>query len=240
MIVLMAIIIPSAVIIRRNSRNDARRAMLLDVQAALEQYYVKYKHYPSTCNAVRTTSPDSRWDSKCNDTTGNPRSAAGVGPAQRFCRTANPGDLVCTNAYTHLLTFYSNSPSSNPLAFANQPNNTEFPGYSDNWIPGMVSKGIMTALPVDPRGAGAVFDGSETNCGIGQPVRFTYKSSGYHYKLTLQCGFEGPISKLGDMADPKYPNVRFMAVYSKRLDEGKFSCSTIQGTDSNLSVPACW
>jgi general secretion pathway protein G len=102
---LFAIIITSAAVIKRNSRDAQRQSDLRSIQSALEQYNADQTYYPSSWN-LATPIPTS-----LTSNTGNPNQSPSPNPTPRVYLNRVPADPNSGVGNNYL---YSPLPSTNP------------------------------------------------------------------------------------------------------------------------------
>lgn len=146
---------------------------------------------------------------------------------------ANNGTAYCTSGVfsnTNIRWFYGTPPFGQ---FSN----------GGNWIPGLISTGLIRYLPKDPRES-KFPTVTDATCTGGVRVTYRYRSTGAHYKLQAFCGVEGANVVAGDdMYNPSappfdQPTMRSLIVTDIPLPTGQ-SCVGLSNAD-RFDVPACW
>lgn len=203
---------------REKARNEVRRSDLRTLQLALERYYAVNKKYPSTCPAP------------CDNTTGT-------------CYRNNPGTRTCVPASIALNRPYTfSSTEGTCTAF-----NTSGCSNSGDWIPGLVAGGFIPSLPRDPQEGKSVSIVGDSTCPNGSIKKYTYRSTGYQYKLRAFCSYEGGTSVSTDEAyDPRSPYSLMVTSPLASLPATASgwnltdACASWAGNWTNPNLPPCW
>ena len=109
------------------------------------------------------------------------------------------------NALSRYYSDYGAYPPTSGAWYSSESGDANFSNNGGNWIPGLVSSGMIGSLPKDPQG------GLSTNtvCAAAVPAftrAFVYKSDGSEYKLISLCALEGAaLPSTNTLYDPVRP-----------------------------------
>ena len=96
------------------------------------------------------------------------------------------------NALNRYYSDFGAYPATPNQWYSSEPGDANFSNNSGNWIPGLVSSGMIGSLPRDPQGGLS----ANTVCATAVPAftrAFVYKSDGKEYKLISLCALEGAL-----------------------------------------------
>lgn len=118
--------------------------------------------------------------------------------------TVRYGELVqLRTAINRYYTENGSYPSTGGIWFASNPGTPPVyqSGIAGDWIPGLVSSGMIPVLPKDPQGLPSVV------CAGTETMSYLYRSNGLDYKLLSHCAVEGTYPTASSpFYDPYRPN----------------------------------
>lgn len=108
------------------------------------------------------------------------------------------------NALNRYYSDFGSYPATPNQWYSSEPGDANFSNNGGNWIPGLVSAGMIGGLPRDPQGGLS----ANAACAAAVPAytrAYVYKSDGTEYKLISLCALEGPLLT---NTNPFYDSVR--------------------------------